>query len=211
MNRYCLVLVISLIFSFLLIGCSDNSTQEIYGTPPPLPKVKWGMNEAEAMDALGLSDNDVKKTPSGFTVLNNGEVLGKPAILFLNFSEQYHTLVEIIAKLNPEDVEYVEEAINKERGEGKYSYNDKMEPIRAVWDDELLENNKERLSKVKDIYEKNGIKTSDDLLENGPIIGASPLTKWEMTLDQNSPLYGTIRFTGQFAAILNYPEKYNSN
>ncbi len=210
MNRYCSVLIISLIFSFLLIGCSEESTQGIHGTPPPLPKVKWGMNEAEAMDALGLSDNDVKKTPSGFTVLNNGEVLGKPAKLFLNFSEQYHTLVEIIAKLNPEDVGYVEEAINKERGEGKYSYNDKMKPILAVWDDELLENNRERLSKVKDIYEKNGINTSDDLLGNGPIIGATPLTKWEMTLDKNSPLYGTIRFTGQFAAMLNYPEKYNS-
>ncbi len=72
-----------------------------------------------------------------------------------------------------------------------------MEPILAVCDDELLENSKERLSKVKDIYEKNGIKTSDDLLGNGPIIGATPLTKWEMTLDKNSPLYGTNRFARQ--------------
>lgn len=71
MKKNCLVLISVLILSCLMIGCNNESPRV---TPPPLHGVKWGMNEAETMDALRLSENEVDKPSSESIIINNGEI-----------------------------------------------------------------------------------------------------------------------------------------
>ncbi len=189
MRKYSLCLMLIGILAFLLASCSQTS---IYGTPAPIQKLKWGMNEEEVMNALKLSEKDIKKIDTGLAhndlIHLNHSIKLYDRSAEVSFTFSYHILIGLTAHFKPEDVEYVEKAITKERGTGIYKYNGKNEKTDVTWQDDLLENNKTWKAAVEEIYKNLGFKISDDPMKDGISVGQKPITWCRLTMDSNSPL-----------------------
>lgn len=204
---FMLMAVLVLIFT----GCSRHSS---YGTPPPIKKFKWGMNVTEAFHVLGISEKDVTKTTLGTTstFIGKGKIMisGRPAEYSLTFDYYFSepVLIGITAKFKPEDIEDVEQNLTKQRGQGEYRYTAISKPLSVTWKDDTLEHNEQWKAKVEEIYRNNGVEVTDESLGKGINVGNKPITSCQLTLDKTSPLFGTILFNGQVAAMLNYPDRY---
>ncbi|MBM7563878.1 hypothetical protein [Paenibacillus sacheonensis] len=201
MKKFVLVLMMTLLASCLLIGCGKESN---YGTPLPMQELKWGMRASEVRTALHLADAVVPDSTGAMTV-QDAVVYGQTTDLKLRFDETYGALIEVAALIPQGAVEEVEKRIQHDRGEGKPAYNDKMELQSVSWEDEALEEHPAWLSRVIAFYDRNGIATSEDPMEDGAYLNGSPLTRWTLIVDKNDPSCGLISFTGQIAAILAFP------
>ncbi|MGO4110041.1 hypothetical protein [Paenibacillus sp. YAF4_2] len=167
------------------------------------------MNEEEVKEALHISEVNITPSMTNFIFNKQLVLYNRTAEVTFYFSE-YHTLFLIQAKFKPEDIAYVQQAITKKRGQGEYSYNEKSDPVTDTvnWNDDLLETNTKWLTEVEELYHKFGVKTPDSPMEDGVMISDRPITSWRLTLDKNSPFYGTLSFNGQFAAMLYEPDRY---
>ncbi|CAM3238877.1 hypothetical protein PALU110988_10650 [Paenibacillus lupini] len=205
-RKYILILLTLSLLGLLIVGCSKTTA---YGTPIPIKKLTWGMNEEEVKEALHISELDITKWEKIFIFHKQMELYNRTADVAFYFSE-YHTLYYIVATFKQEDIAYVQKAVTKKRGEGEYSFDANGDPVMATvnWNDDLLETNKKWLTEVEEVYHKLGAKISNDPMEGGFLIRDRPITSWRLTLNKNSPLYSTLTFDGSFVSMLNYPERY---
>ena len=205
-RKYILILLTISLLGLLIVGCSKTTT---YGTPIPIKKLTWGMNEEEVENALHISEVDITKWEKIFIFHKQMELYNRTADVAFYFSE-YHTLYYIVATFKPEDIAYVQQAVTKKRGEGEYSFDANGDPVTSTvnWNDDLLETNKKWLTEVEEVYHKLGAEISNDPMEDGFLIRDRPITSWRLTLNKNSPLYSTLTFDGSFVSMLNYPERY---
>ncbi|REE94642.1 hypothetical protein A8990_101438 [Paenibacillus taihuensis] len=187
----------------IVTGCGQTSP---YGTPVPIKQLKWGMNEKETMTRLGITEKEITATSNGFMLKERIELYNRPAEVNFLFSE--HFLLGITAIFKPADVAFVEQEITKQRGPGEPQYNAKNELIQLSWNDGLLQDNKKWLAVVEKIYRDNGMKATENPMEDGVNVTGKPITSWVLILDKNSPRYGVVSFYGQVAAMLNYPERF---
>lgn len=213
MRKYGMRCILMTLLACILAGCSHHPT---YGTPPPINKLKWGMNVKETFHVLGIADKDVTQITLGTTITYLAKEKMKINDRFADVSFTFDTyfpepvLIGITAKFQPEDVEHAEKELNKQRGNGDYQYTAASEPSNVSWKDDTLDTNKAWKTKVEAIYRNNGIAVTDNLLENGAGVGGKPVTSCILTLDRQSSLYGTVHYNGQVAAMLNYPERFAS-
>ncbi|GLX66104.1 hypothetical protein [Paenibacillus glycanilyticus] len=211
MRKYGVTLMLITLLAFLLSACSH---QPSYGTPPPINKLKWGMNVKEAFHVLGIAEKDTTQTTLGttrtFIAKEQIKINNRLAEVSFTFDDYFAepVLIGITALFNPEDVEYVEKEITKQRGQGEYQYTATSEALRATWNDDKLETNERWKAAVEEIYRNNGVKITDDPLKDGVSVDYKPITSCNLTLDKSSPLYGRVSYSGEVAAMLNYPEKF---
>ena len=210
------LLVITIVFSGCsLAGKKENGDKLSYNYPPPLNGLIWGMDKNEVIKILNLNEKDVEWQESkGIDHFGNGKAgtdkffriedpitfLGEEITATVSFYEDIG-LSYISMQLNDTSDTNIVEVQRK--------LQDKYE---SSWGTILQDLSKEQKNKLKEFFLEHGTpeKTIDTLLRDisddvkGDKAREIPLVSYSIETNLNSPAYGSINFTGYFAAMLEH-------
>lgn len=207
-------IIIAISIALLGAGCLSSGVNlkanDIWA--PPFEELQWGMSEAEVMDVLGLTDDDVNSNPNSFSTKKEDDLFGLNRKVSFEFLPGEDALTIISVLYDEEDLDIVEKEITKKLGEGEYSYYygesflDKFLGS-VVWKSELVSDQSEHLDIITDILDSYGPELSDRLNKK---LSEMPLVSYTLNRDKTNRMYGELTINGGSAAMINEPEKFSN-
>ena len=121
-------IIIAISIALLGAGCLssgvNSNADDIWA--PPFEGLQWGMSEAEVMDVLGLTDDDVDRGGGdilrSFDTKKEYDLFGVKKNVRFTFQAEEDAFMTIIMLLGEEDLDIVEKEIAGKLGEGNYAY-----------------------------------------------------------------------------------------
>lgn len=195
----------------LLTGCmqdgkTGNTSSLSYDYPPPLEGLTWGMSEEEVLRNLDLKDNDVEWKESG-----TGDIFGTGK----QATYRFFYLEEPVIFLEEEAQAILNFYPNIGLFRISLDFRDKTErnvevdiPLKlqeayeSSWGTLASDLPENQQQKVKEYFLENGTpeEVADSLFEGERLA----LVTYELDTNKNSPVYGSISFTGYLAGILEH-------
>jgi len=210
MKRTLLFILCGLLLSISVSGCKQK--QDVYRIITPVDGLHWGMNGKDVVSVLNLTDDDKAIDKNGlvsFITRKKYNLYGASVNLHIGIYDDM--LTSIIAKISEEDLDTVEEELTDELGKGQYTYSvnadSSVKDVSSiVWQDMLLKDKPEYFNRIKKVYSKSGLDTSERFSKN---LGNRSLITYELILDKKSAKYALLTIEGALATFLNYPDKAN--
>lgn len=195
----------------LLSACSKTEPEKqiSYDWPPPVEELSWGMSGEEAVEALGLTDDEIT-----WEEAETGDPFGSGEKVKMRWFQM------------EEPMEFLEEEVsaafyfNEKTGLDTISFEfaDKswrnievdvqkklMENYESSWGTMLEELDGETLEMLKSYMVENG--TPEDAAErmfSDEDLLHRPLASYELNMQEGSPAYGSLLFHGSQAAMMEH-------